>query len=80
MKIKINKLAVDHPCHNQAAERHVKLITEASLRVARFERRDGMILQKIKSRKLMPSLNTKKKFSCESCCRNFIAYKNPGIK
>ena len=52
-KLKLNKLELDHPCHNQAVEpRHVKLVTEASIRVAGFERRDGMIRQKIKSRKL----------------------------
>ena len=63
-KFKLDKLEHDHPCHNQAVERHVKLVTETSIRVAGFERRDGMIRQKIKSRKLMPSFNTKKQFNC----------------
>ena len=59
-----DKLELAHPCHNQAVERHVKLVAEASMLVAGFERRDGMIRQKIKSRKLMPSSNTKKRFNC----------------
>ena len=62
--IKTNKLELIHPCHNQAVERHVKLVTEASMHVAGFERREGMIRQKIKSRKLMLSFNTEKQFNC----------------
>ena len=36
---KTNKLVFDHPCHNQAVE----LITEASMHMAEFERREVMI-------------------------------------
>ena len=63
-RFKLDKLELDHPCHNQAVERHVKLVTKASIRVAGFQRRDGMIIQNIKSRKLMPSFNTEKQFNC----------------
>ena len=35
-RFKLDKLELDHPCHNQAVERHVKLVTEASIRVAGF--------------------------------------------
>ena len=42
---KIDKLEFAHLCHNQAVECHV----------VDFEIRNGMIIQKIKSRKLMPS-------------------------
>ena len=56
-------LKLDYPCHNQSVERHVKLVTEASSQVAGFERRDDLIRQKIRSRKLMKVLNTKKEFS-----------------
>ena len=59
-----NKLVLDHPCLNQAVEGHVKLLTDASMHVAGFKRRDSMIQQKIKSRKLMTSFNTKKQFIC----------------
>jgi len=40
-------LVLQHPCHNQAVERHVKLLTEAASVVTRYEKRDGMIRQKI---------------------------------
>ena len=55
-------LRLDHPCHNQSVERHVKLVSEASQTVAGFEKRDGLIRMKIKSRKLMKVFNTKKDF------------------
>ena len=50
------------PCHNQAVERHVKLVTEASASVSSFERRDGLIRQKIKSRKLQKVFEAKQDF------------------
>ena len=52
-------LRLDNACHNQTVERHIKLVTEAS---ADVDRRDGLIRQKIKSRKLMKVFNTKKQF------------------
>ena len=55
-------LRLDHPCHNQSVERHVKLVSEASQTVVGFEKRDGLIRMKIKSRKLMKVFNTKKDF------------------
>ena len=55
-------LKLDHPCHNQSVERHAKLVTEASAQVEGFARRDGMIRQKIKSRKLLKTFNTKMQF------------------
>ena len=56
-------LVFKHPCHNQAVERHVKLVTEASASVTTFERRDGLIRQRIRSRKIMKDFETKKQFS-----------------
>jgi len=61
-EIRSSKLQILHPCHNQAVERHIKLVTEASAMVSGYERRDGMIRQKIRSRKLMKSFNTKSQF------------------
>ena len=61
-KTREEKLIMYHPCHNQAVERHIKLVTEASSAVAGFSRRHGMIRQKIRSRKLMKQYNTKKQF------------------
>jgi len=56
-------LLLYYPCHNQTVEQHVKLVTEASAQVAGFERRDGIIRQKIKSRSLMKNFDTKMQFT-----------------
>ena len=58
-----HKLNLEHPCHNQAVERHVKLVSEASAAVAGFKNRDELIRQKIRSRKLMKTFNTKRQFN-----------------
>ena len=58
-----NKLNLKHPCHNQAVESHIKLVSEASAAVAGFKNRDGLIRQKIQSRKLKKAFNTKKQFN-----------------
>ena len=58
-----HKLHLEHPCHNQALERHIKLVSEASTAVAGFKNRDGLIRQKIRSRKLMKTFNIKKQFN-----------------
>ena len=57
------KFELKMPCHNQAVERHIKVVTEVSMLVSVFERRDGFIRQKLKSRKLMKRYNTKKQFN-----------------
>lgn len=51
-----------YPCHTQAVERVVKVVTESSLITANCNRRDGIIRATIKSRKEMPKFNTKKDF------------------
>ena len=56
-------LKLDHPCYNQAVERHVKLVTKASASAAGHERLDGMIRHRIQSRKLMKFFETKKQFN-----------------
>ena len=58
-----NQLILKHHCHNQAVERHTKLVTEASADVTGFEKRDGLIRQKIQSRRLMKAFNTKKQLN-----------------
>ena len=55
-----SNLTLNHPCHTQAVKRHAKLVTEASTAVTRFEKRDELIRQKTKSRKLMNTFNQKK--------------------
>ena len=58
-----NKLELNHPCHNQAVEHHIQLVAEAATAVEGFDRRDGMIRQKVKSRRLMPCYDTRKQFN-----------------
>ena len=55
-------LVLKHACHNQAVERHIKLVTEAASSVCGFERKDGVIRQCIKSRKLIKKFGTKRQF------------------
>lgn len=50
------------PCHTQAVERCVKLVTEASLSVCGQEARDGYIRAKIKSRQELPFFETKSQY------------------
>ena len=50
------------PCHTQAVERHIKIVTEASAAVVGHENREGYIFNRIKSRQSMPSFNTKKEY------------------
>ena len=50
------------PCHTQAVERCVKLVTEASSLVCGDESRDGLILSRIESRQKMPNFETKRQF------------------
>ena len=57
-------LKVSHPCHNQAVEHHIKLVSEASSVTTGFASRDGLIRQRIKSRHLMKRFDTKKQFAC----------------
>ena len=47
------------PCHTQAVERVVNLITEASAAVCGTDSRDGFIRVRIQSRKDMPQFDTK---------------------
>ena len=49
------------PCHTQAVERCVKLVTEASLGCGQISR-DGFIRSRIESRQKMPSSETKRQF------------------
>ena len=51
-----------HECHSQNVERHIKLVTEASSAVAGHDRRDGLIRNKIRSRKLMKNFECKRSF------------------
>lgn len=52
----------DYPCHTQAVERAIKLVTQASSTVCDKNRRDGVIRSTLESRNLMPKFETKKDF------------------
>ena len=50
------------PCYTQVVERHIKIVTEASASVIGMMNRDGFILNKLKSRKLMPKFESEQDF------------------
>jgi hypothetical protein len=50
------------PCHTQAVERCVKLVTESSAAVCGQQQRDGFIRSRIESRKIMKTFNTKSEY------------------
>lgn len=52
------------PCHTQAVERAIKLVTEASSSVI-GEERDGFIRAKMEGRKRLPAFETKKDFKLQ---------------
>ena len=51
------------PCHTQAVERCIKLVTEASQSVCGTEARDGYIRSTLLSRSLMPEFSSKAAFN-----------------
>ena len=52
----------DIPCHTQAVERLIKLVTEASEHVCGEAEREGFIKNTLESRKNMPKFDTRKQF------------------
>ena len=50
------------PCHTQATERCIRLVTEASAAVCGQAARDGFIRARIKSRTMMKTFETKSEF------------------
>ena len=53
------------PCHTQAVERCIKLVTESSQKVCGFVNREGFIKTCIQSTKIMPVFNTKSQYKAE---------------
>lgn len=51
------------PCHTQAVERTVKIVTEPSQHVCGNDARDGMILTTLSSRKAMPKFSSKQDYA-----------------
>ena len=58
------------PCHTQAVERAIRLVSEASTSVVGEESRNGFIRQWIRSRKELGRYDTKKQYygKIDSCC------------
>ncbi len=50
------------PCHNQAVERCIRLISETSQKVAGHENREELIKTTIKCREIMPKFSSKKDY------------------
>jgi hypothetical protein len=61
----LNLQIIDFPCHTQAVERCVKIVTEASRCVIGENSRDGFIRNRIESRSKMPSFGHKNQFVLE---------------
>lgn len=59
---KQKKVFANLPCHTQAVERVVKLVTKASSSVCGIKNRDGLIRARIESRKKMPTFESKAEF------------------
>ncbi|KAG5896174.1 hypothetical protein JTB14_016949 [Gonioctena quinquepunctata] len=51
-----------YPCHTQAVERAVKIVTEASAAVCGSENRDGVMRAKLESRGIIPSFGSKQDY------------------
>ncbi|KAK3917253.1 Polyketide synthase 1 [Frankliniella fusca] len=52
------------PCHTQAVERTVQLVSKASKNVSGQDGRDGFIRNTIQSRQSMPKFRTKSEYNC----------------
>ena len=55
----VNCLLRSTACHSQAIERHVRILTQASLATCGAQARDGYIRCRIKSLKELPKFDTK---------------------
>ena len=53
-----------YPCHTQAVERTIQLVTKASSSVTGEEARHGLILSTLTSREKMPTFESKKDYTC----------------
>lgn len=58
----ILKKQLNYPCHTQAVERLVKLVTEASQSVCGYKARQAHVISTLKSRRVMPFFDSKKDY------------------
>ena len=61
----------NYPCHTQAVERAIKLVSEASAAVVGQEAREGFISQQIKERQELTKFESKKDYfpKVEAACQ-----------
>ena len=62
LKEELCPIIFSYPCHSPAVEHRIKDITYSSLKLKKPEERDGMLINVINSRKIMPTCNTKGEF------------------
>ncbi|GBN03242.1 hypothetical protein AVEN_229021-1 [Araneus ventricosus] len=67
------------PCHTQAVERCIKLVTEASNKVCGREARDGSIRATLKSTSVMLNISKKSDFKCVKKSKKHNKPKNPTL-
>lgn len=67
------------PCHTQAVERCVKIITEAALKVCGETSRDGYIRSKLEGRKLLPSFENKARYLKKRSKSKYLKIKCSGL-
>ena len=63
LNVRNKKLVLKYPCHTQAVERKIKVVSECSAQVVGFDRVDGLIRQKLKSWKLIKRFDAKKDYT-----------------
>ena len=70
-KQKIPLEVPNYPCHTQAVERAIKLVSEASAAVVGQEAREGFISQQIKERQELSKFESKKDYfpKVEAACQ-----------
>ncbi|KAG5897596.1 hypothetical protein JTB14_019544 [Gonioctena quinquepunctata] len=57
-----------YPCHTQAVERDVKIVTDASATVCGSGNRDGVMRAKLESRGIIPSFGSKQDYKLSLIC------------
>ena len=63
--VKNQKLLLPYPCHTQAVERKIKVVSECSAQVVERKRVDGLG-QKLRSRKIIKCYDAKKDYATSS--------------
>ena len=76
---KLDEKLFNFPCHTQAVERCIKLVTKASLKVGGRDSRDGFVRATMESRRKRHNLSQRKTWFHVIYCFNGTVL-NPAIK